>query len=196
MATGSSSRANAANASTEHLLSSGKTTLRTDHKHPIYSIAALPDVNVLAAAGGKGCISFWPGDTTSALAQPHLDPDEDGNVLTPLLSAKAHKRWISEIICVKQAAPDPSAALLLSASDDSSIVLSRFELKTAASGGGKGSLVPVVRQLRHYFWDEFLARVSAPRAPCGMPYFVCMLIGCWLVLLDSDVVPNLGLLRA
>lgn len=141
LATGGSSGRSTANASAKHLLDSGKCMLRTDHKHAIYSTAMLPELGVLAVAGGKGRITFFAADASSALAAPYLEAGTN-NIMGPMLSTKAHKRWISEIRHVSS--ETSTSSLLLSASDDSSIVLSKLELGGGEDGAGS-QLCPVAR---------------------------------------------------
>lgn len=95
---------------------------------------------VLAAGGQKGFISFYPTSVGSVKPEVGSSTALEDRIAEPMLSVKAHMRWISEVQFLSSDNAE-HRPLLLSAADDRSVVLSEFSLNDGASS----SLKPLCR---------------------------------------------------
>lgn len=130
-------------ASNDHLLSSGKVTMLAGHKHDVYSIAECP-LDLVVGAGKQGMVTFYPVEIGAAIAQH--DEGRGSRALSPVLSVKVHSRWASEVQCLADSFNEEAQSfLLLTASDDRTLVASRFCLTSSMLESPAATLCPESR---------------------------------------------------
>lgn len=143
-------------ASSEHLLSSGKATMLVGHKHDVYSITECPELELVVGGGKQGMVTFYPSTVDAAITRRYcsnvVGGQEEGGregaerVLSPVLSVKVHSRWVSEVQYLPRSFDGATESfVLLSASDDRTVVASRFQLNSLGAGRSIASLRPESR---------------------------------------------------
>ena len=125
--------------------------VRTAPRRAAPFLSFSPDGSLCAVAGAEGLVTLFGMPSLATVYGPDAAAGEEPVVQTPLASVAVHRRWISDVQWVESdPGSDAAGRLLLSASDDGTLVLSRCEVEVPVVRSAPGAVmrarvVPIAR---------------------------------------------------